>query len=124
MDLTPEPIGPKDMALLQRVGGRLRRLVVRVHCPAAPNAPAAKTDSTGGAEEVITAPVPPSPLRLARQRAGWRLTDLVAKVGVSRSAIWRLETGKRRPRPRTLHQLSEVLGVKGADLFANGEKHQ
>lgn len=62
---------------------------------------------------------PASALRLARVRAGWRITDLAAAVGLkNRSSLYRIEAGRtKRPRLKTRERLAAALGVREADLF-------
>lgn len=33
------------------------------------------------------------------------------------AAVWRLATGRRKPKPKTRHAIASVLGVTAADLF-------
>ena len=61
---------------------------------------------------------PASKLRLARVAKGWRITDLAIEAGVSRSCLWRLETGHRRqPSNDTRKALAKVLGLPATELF-------
>jgi transcriptional regulator with XRE-family HTH domain len=46
--------------------------------------------------------------------------DLASRVGVSRNTISRFETGARMPSIVMLEKLADALGVKGADLLAEG----
>jgi transcriptional regulator with XRE-family HTH domain len=62
-------------------------------------------------------PMPPSPLRAARQKKGLRITDLKDATGLSRQCLWRLEMGLRQPKPMTRKKLSDALGVPAAKLF-------
>jgi transcriptional regulator with XRE-family HTH domain len=62
-------------------------------------------------------PMPPSRLRAARQKKGWRIIDLKEATGLSRQCLWRLEMGLRKPKPTTRTKLAKALGVPAADLF-------
>lgn len=51
---------------------------------------------------------------LTRLREGYPLTktELAHRVGVSRNAIWYIESGRTaEPRPATIRKIVEVLGV-------------
>lgn len=54
-------------------------------------------------------------LAAARARAGWSLTDLAARCGLSRSYLCRLERGLRAPSVVTAARLVEVLPLSTVD---------
>ena len=61
---------------------------------------------------------PASKLRLARIAQGWRITDLATEAGISRSCLWRLETGHRRnPSNDTRKAVASALGMPATELF-------
>jgi transcriptional regulator with XRE-family HTH domain len=45
--------------------------------------------------------------------------ELAAATGLTQSTLSRLENGRRRPHPKTLQRLAEVLGVKPEELDPN-----
>lgn len=56
-------------------------------------------------------------LKRVRERAGLSARELAEKVGRTQPLVAHWEGGRRRPTPRTLARLVEVLGVDGpADL--------
>ena len=56
-------------------------------------------------------------LRRIRKLKGLTQVELAALSGVSQYTITEIETGRREPRPSTLHKLAEALGVEVADFF-------
>lgn len=50
-------------------------------------------------------------LRLAREAARLTVAELAERVGVSRQAVYDLESGKARPNWDTVQRLALVLGV-------------
>lgn len=54
-----------------------------------------------------------SRVREARKLRGWNQTALAEEIGVSASAVSRIETGKRLPSPKVLYKLNEALGFTG-----------
>lgn len=58
-------------------------------------------------------------LKGLRERACLSQRELAARLGITQSAISRLETGSRqRPHPRTLRRLAEALGTTPAEVRA------
>jgi transcriptional regulator with XRE-family HTH domain len=55
-------------------------------------------------------------LRELRLDLGLSQKELAERAGVTREAISMMETGKRKPYPRTMRKLSEALGVSVADI--------
>jgi putative transcriptional regulator len=60
-------------------------------------------------------------LKRYRILAGLTQEELAEKTGVHRDTIIRLEGGKQPPRPRTLKNLADVLGVSTQDLTEASE---
>lgn len=58
-------------------------------------------------------------LRETRKRAMLSQAELAERAGVSRDAIVRLETGKRRAQPATGRKLAAALGVEPRELVEN-----
>jgi transcriptional regulator with XRE-family HTH domain len=56
-------------------------------------------------------------LRRARTQSGLSQMELAGRAGLSVSQIYRLETGRRDPRLRTIISLGRALGIDGADLL-------
>ena len=56
--------------------------------------------------------------RLREQRA-LSLTDLSRMANLSRVTINRIENGKQKPMPRTIHKLAKALQVKVEELTSN-----
>jgi len=50
-------------------------------------------------------------LRELRHMHGWTMLDLVARSGVSKATISRIERGTATPRPNAAHRLAAALGV-------------
>lgn len=48
-------------------------------------------------------------LRQVRERAGLAQAELARRIGVDRSSLCNLESGKRKPRPGTLLRIVQVL---------------
>lgn len=57
-------------------------------------------------------------LRSLREDRGWTQAELAARAGLCRQAVWRLESGSRRPGLTTLQQLAEALAVSVGDLLS------
>ncbi len=60
----------------------------------------------------------------ARLRRGLTLRALSEQVGLAANTIWRIETGRQRPRPATRLALATALGYDVTDVeeLANGGK--
>ncbi len=60
----------------------------------------------------------------ARLRRGLTLRALSEQVGLAANTIWRIETGRQRPRPSTRLALATALGYDVTDVeeLANGGK--
>jgi transcriptional regulator with XRE-family HTH domain len=56
-------------------------------------------------------------LRELRRRKGLAQAELAEKVGLNRSSISTLETGKTQPRPGTIRALASALEVEPDELF-------
>ncbi len=58
----------------------------------------------------------------ARLRRGLTLRALSEQVGLAANTIWRIETGRQRPRPATRLALATALGYDVTDVeeLANG----
>jgi transcriptional regulator with XRE-family HTH domain len=54
--------------------------------------------------------------RLRRERA-FSQRELSRMTGIAFDTISRLETGKQRAQPRTIHKLAEALGVEPRELM-------
>ncbi|GGW42061.1 hypothetical protein GCM10010381_28780 [Streptomyces xantholiticus] len=52
-------------------------------------------------------------IRLWREAAGMRATELGAAIGYGENQIYKVETGKRIPKPEFLDKVDEVLGAGG-----------
>jgi len=59
-------------------------------------------------------------IRQRRHRLGMQAKELAQLVGLTASAIGRIEGGSRRPSPESLQRLALALGLPAADLFALG----
>jgi transcriptional regulator with XRE-family HTH domain len=55
-------------------------------------------------------------LKRIRQRRALSLTDLANMTQLGRVTINRIENGKQKPRPRTIHKLAKALQVKVEEL--------
>jgi XRE family aerobic/anaerobic benzoate catabolism transcriptional regulator len=58
-------------------------------------------------------------IRELRKAKGWRQIDLATHSGVHEVHISDLERGSREAGIRTLHAISQALGVKLAEMFRN-----
>ena len=50
-------------------------------------------------------------VRSIRMEKGIRITDLSRKTGICKTALYRLESGKSKPFPETMHKIANALGV-------------
>jgi HTH-type transcriptional regulator, competence development regulator len=55
-------------------------------------------------------------LREVRERKCWGQAELARRVGLSPNTLYRIETGRSRPRPATLRRLAEALQVDPSEL--------
>ncbi|MBV9325451.1 MAG: helix-turn-helix domain-containing protein [Chloroflexi bacterium] len=69
----------------------------------------AATGSTGGTSSSVALDPLGVVLRRFRRRAGLSQQALAEAAGVSATAIWLLEQGRRRPHPHTLNALSQAM---------------
>jgi transcriptional regulator with XRE-family HTH domain len=53
-------------------------------------------------------------LKIARIRAGVRAYELAHRIGLSESALSRIETGRRQPSPEIVARISEALNTAGS----------
>jgi Zn-dependent peptidase ImmA (M78 family)/transcriptional regulator with XRE-family HTH domain len=58
----------------------------------------------------------------ARRRKGWTQGELAARVGLTQTAVSRIETGVRTVSSLELAELAEVLGVSLLDLLRAGQR--
>jgi len=56
--------------------------------------------------------------RALREQAGWSLSELARRAGVSKGALSQLEAGQANPTVETLWALAQALGVPFSDLTA------
>lgn len=56
-------------------------------------------------------------LKKARLRAGMERSTLAAELGVTTTAVGNWERGERKPRPRFMAKIAELLGTTVDDLF-------
>ena len=57
-------------------------------------------------------------LRSLREARGWPVAELAARAGLSRQAVWRLESSRRRPGLDAIERLAEALGVPAGELLS------
>ena len=55
-------------------------------------------------------------IKKLRQQQALSLSDLAELTKLSRVTINRIENGKQKPRPRTIHKLAKALQVKVEEL--------
>jgi transcriptional regulator with XRE-family HTH domain len=65
--------------------------------------------------------IDPDKLRRARHRAGYSLRELAGVLGVDHNVLWLYEAGRRNPRPRTVRELAQTLGVEVKDLLRSND---
>ena len=53
-------------------------------------------------------------IKIARIRAGVRAYELAHRVGLSESALSRIETGRKRPTPELVERITDALSVAGS----------
>ena len=53
-------------------------------------------------------------IKIARIRAGVRAYELAHQLGMSESALSRIETGRRQPSPELAARISEALNAAGS----------
>ena len=53
-------------------------------------------------------------IKIARIRAGVRAYDLAQRVGLSESALSRIETGRKQPSPEVAARITEALSTAGS----------
>src|SRR5947207_1447376 len=58
----------------------------------------------------------PERLRYERERRGWSLADLAAKIGVNTNTIGRWERGESLPRSYPLSRLATLFGMSTEEL--------
>jgi transcriptional regulator with XRE-family HTH domain len=59
-------------------------------------------------------PVDGLELRISRLRAGLKLYELADRIGLSESALSRIETGRTQPSPELVVRITEELSVAGS----------
>lgn len=59
-------------------------------------------------------------IRRVRERRGYDQAELARMVGISASALWKVENEDRTPRGPTLRKLAEVLSVDPSELRGTG----
>ena len=57
-------------------------------------------------------------IRRLRELQALSQRELAARANLSVTTVNRIETGQRKPMPRTLRKLAEALGVTPAELIA------
>ncbi|MGI8916239.1 MAG: helix-turn-helix domain-containing protein [Chloroflexota bacterium] len=60
-------------------------------------------------------------IRRVREQRGYDQAELARLVGISASALWKVENEDRTPRGPTLRKVAEVLGVDPSELRGTGE---
>ncbi|MGI8551910.1 MAG: helix-turn-helix domain-containing protein [Dehalococcoidia bacterium] len=60
-------------------------------------------------------------IRRVRERRGYDQAELARMVGISASALWKVENEDRTPRGPTLRKLAEVLSVDPSELRGTGD---
>ena len=53
-------------------------------------------------------------LKIKRIRAGVRAYELAQRVGMSESALSRIETGRKQPSPEMVKRINEALSAAGS----------
>jgi len=56
-------------------------------------------------------------MKIARITKGLYQDDLSKRMGISKSTVCGLETGRVNPRPDEIRKLCKILGVKPEELF-------
>jgi len=59
-------------------------------------------------------------IRRIREKRGFDQAELARMVGISASALWKVENEDRTPRGPTLRKVAEVLGVDPSELRGTG----
>ncbi len=62
----------------------------------------------------------PAQLRAARALLGWTAVDLMAKSGISRHAIGKIEAGRTSPQRKTLARIVGALRSGGVEFTDGG----
>ncbi|MEA2638885.1 MAG: HTH-type transcriptional regulator, competence development regulator [Chloroflexota bacterium] len=73
------------------------------------------TDASDGEHDALQ--VNGARLRSAREEQKLSVAGLAARAGLPRVTVWRIETGRGRPHPRTTRKLAEALGLAPAALL-------
>lgn len=58
-------------------------------------------------------------VKLLRNTLGLSQTDFAAKIGMSATGVWKLETGESKPRSSTLVSIAHTFGIE-RDWLING----
>ena len=58
-------------------------------------------------------------LQIVRKEQGMSITELSRRSGLSRNAIYDIESGKTNPLATTIYQISRALGKDVSEIFFN-----
>jgi transcriptional regulator with XRE-family HTH domain len=61
-------------------------------------------------------------IKIARIKAGVRAYELAHRVGLSESALSRIETGRKRPTPELVARITDALSVAGPPVGGPGPR--